>query len=217
MTGADLGGHGNEALGQLLDRYALHSSVQDVADPLAGDEARPRKIEIEEAQHLAARQLAREFFEGGQLAGHVATADHGADRGAGDDVRVDAGLVQRAQNPDVRPPAGRPASKRQADLAITHCWVPGTPTLTRLARPKGRSPTPNHITNHSAERLSERYGRRIESTHTAPAPGDMTAKSKKRIKPAAWGCRARAGRPGQARDRSRSAPPCDKPRHRRPR
>ena len=37
---------------------ALEARVEDVAEALAGDEAGAREIEIEEAQDLAARQLA---------------------------------------------------------------------------------------------------------------------------------------------------------------
>ena len=124
MPGADLGGNGNKALGQVLDGDALERGFQHIAQPLAGDEAGAREIDIQEAQHLAACQLAGEQLQRRQLAGDIAAPDHGANRGAGDDVGVDAGLVQRPQNPDMRPAAGRPASKRQTDLAITHRWAP---------------------------------------------------------------------------------------------
>ena len=63
MTGADLGRDGNEALGQLLDGDALHALVEHVAEALAVDEAGAGEIEVEEAQHLAPRQLARELLE----------------------------------------------------------------------------------------------------------------------------------------------------------
>ena len=50
-----------------LDRVSMAMSfsrvVEDVAQALAGDQAGAREIEIEEAQHLAARQVARELLE----------------------------------------------------------------------------------------------------------------------------------------------------------
>ena len=148
-----------------LDRASMatpfSARVEHVAQPLAGDEAGAREVEIEEAQHLAARQLARELLQRGELAGHIAAAHHGADRGAGDDVGVDAGLVQRAQDADMRPAAGRAASERQTDLAITHCWAPerANSSLTPLADLKGRCLPQHRAVNHSAEELSEPYGR----------------------------------------------------------
>ena len=98
----------------------LRRASQDVVEALAVDQARAGEIEVEEAQHLAAGQVARELLQGIELAGHVAAADDGADRRAGDDVGIDAGLVEGAQDADVRPSAGGTAAKRQTDLAVAH-------------------------------------------------------------------------------------------------
>ena len=84
------------------------------------DQARAGHIEIEEAEHSAAGEVAGELFQGVEFAGHVATTDHGADRCAGDDVGIDAGLVEGAKHTDVRPSAGGSAAKGQADLAVVH-------------------------------------------------------------------------------------------------
>ena len=116
----------------------LQALVEHVAQALAGDQAGAREIEVEEAQHLAPRQIAGELLQRVELAGDVAAADHGADRGAGDDVGMDAGLVQRPQDADVRPPAGGAAAQRQTDLAVTHCRPPSA-QLERSAAGDARS------------------------------------------------------------------------------
>ena len=117
--------------------------LQDIRQLLAVDQTGAGEIEVEEAQHPAPRQVAGELFESVQLAGDVAAADHRADRGAGDDVGMDARLVERLKYADVRPAASRAAAERQTDLAITHCRGPyqrKTATDRASPRPKPISP-----------------------------------------------------------------------------
>jgi hypothetical protein len=84
------------------------------------NQARAGNVEVEKTKHSAAGQVAGELFQGIELAGHVASTDHGADRGAGDDVGIDAGVVEGAKHTDMRPSAGGTATKCQADLAVVH-------------------------------------------------------------------------------------------------
>ena len=124
MAGADFGCHSHEALGEGFDRHALQARFEHIVQSLAVDQARAGEIEIEKAQHLAARQIARKIFQRVELSGHVAAADHGADRCAGDDVGMNAGLVEGAENTDMRPSACRTAPERQTDLAVAHRCTP---------------------------------------------------------------------------------------------
>ena len=98
----------------------LHPLVEHVAQTLAGDQSGAREIEVEEAQHFASGQLAREALHRVQFAGDVASADHRADGGAGHDVGIDAGLVQRAQHTNMGPSAGASCPERQTDFAVAH-------------------------------------------------------------------------------------------------
>ncbi len=59
---------------------------------------------------------ARERLDHVDLARGVTAADHGADRGAGDDVGMDALVVKFEQHADMRPAARGAGPERDADL-----------------------------------------------------------------------------------------------------
>src|SRR5262245_58773904 len=143
VAGADLGGDGHEALLHGLDGDTFELVVEDVAKASTIDETGPRKIEIEETKHLAACQFTGKLLQRAELARHVAPANDGADRGAGDDVGVDARGVEGPQHPDMRPSTGRAAPQCQSDLALTHCPVPTREVEPHAAgRPKGSATRP---------------------------------------------------------------------------
>ena len=64
---------------------------------------------------LRTREAARPFLEAVELAGGIAAADHGADRGADDDVRHDAVREQRAHHADMGKAARGAAAEREPD------------------------------------------------------------------------------------------------------
>ena len=107
-----------------FDGEGLDPRVQHVAQAVAVDEAGAGEIEIEKAQHLAPRQLAREPLQRVELAGHVAAADQRADRRSGDDVGLDAGLRQRPQHADMRPSARGAGAQRETNLIVAHRHTP---------------------------------------------------------------------------------------------
>ena len=90
VAGADLGGDGGEADRQLLDQRVAEHLLEPRREPAAADQAGAGQADVEIAEDAAPRQLARPLVEAVELAGGVAAADHGADRGADDDVGLDA-------------------------------------------------------------------------------------------------------------------------------
>src|SRR5690606_6498371 len=72
-------------------------------------------VDVEQPEHLAAGEPAPESLERIEQPGAVAAPDDRAHRGAGDDVRAHADLVQRAQYADMRPAARRAAAERKTD------------------------------------------------------------------------------------------------------
>src|SRR5262249_29705268 len=107
------------------------------------------------------------------------------DRSAGDNIGMDAGFLQGAQHPDVRPATRRTASKCQADLAIVHS---SPRAVLATARASAFSPP----VDHSGQALSERYDGRVKSclprVPTADIAGWLrggTAQRQKKLKRAA--------------------------------
>src|SRR5262249_20411291 len=107
-----------------LDGNVLELTLEDVAQALAVDEAGAGEVEVEEAKHLAARQFAGELLERAERACHIAAADDGADRSAGDDIGMHTRGIEGSQHPDLRPPASPATPQCQSDLAVTHCRAP---------------------------------------------------------------------------------------------
>ena len=81
----------------------------------AADEAGAGQADIEMAQHAAHRQRARPGLQTVELIGGIAAADHGADRGADDDVGHDAVRDQGAHDADMGKAARGAAAERQTD------------------------------------------------------------------------------------------------------
>lgn len=67
--------------------------------------------EIKQAGNAAHRQRTGEFLQLIELAGEITTAHQRSDRRAGDHADLHAGLVQRPQDADMGPAAGRAAAK----------------------------------------------------------------------------------------------------------
>src|ERR1700736_4916447 len=116
MAGAELGGDADEARRQLLDSPVAETPDEEFVQPVAGDEAAAGEIEVEETEDSPAREVAGEGLDAVDSAGRIAAADDRADRGAGDDIRLEAELVERPQDPDMGPAASGAAAERQADL-----------------------------------------------------------------------------------------------------
>ena len=94
---------------------AVHMLLHALRQLHAAEQAVAADMQVEQAEHAALGQAAGEFFEFVELAGEIAAADQRADRGAGDHVDLDAGLVERAQHADMRPAARRAAAERKGD------------------------------------------------------------------------------------------------------
>ena len=88
----------------------------------AADHARgpDPEIEIRHDPHLV--QGARPIFQIVGVAGQISATDHGADRGAGDDVGPESVALQRAQHPQMSPTARDPAAERKAELRTPGRW-----------------------------------------------------------------------------------------------
>src|SRR5262245_29476734 len=87
-------------------------------EPLAGDEAGTREIEIEEAEDAAAGQRAGEVFQSRKSAGEVAGAGDGADRSAGDDVGLEPGGAQRLEHSNVGPTTAAPPPRAMPSVGL---------------------------------------------------------------------------------------------------
>ena len=75
----------------------------------------PREAEIEIAEHAAPGQAARPVLQHVETAGGMTAADHGADRGADDDVRDDAFARAGSDHADMGKSARGAAAERQPD------------------------------------------------------------------------------------------------------
>ena len=120
MAAADFGGDGRKTGRQVLDHAVAEVAVEAIDEALAVDKASAGEVEVEVAEYAPSRQVTGEKFEMVELVGGEATADHGPDRCAGNDVRPDTGLLQCPQNADVGPSARGSAAQRQSDLAQCH-------------------------------------------------------------------------------------------------
>src|ERR1700736_3923481 len=116
MAGAELGGDADEARRQLLDSPVAETPDEEFVQPVAGDEAAAGEIEVEETEDSPAREVAGEGLDAVDSAGRIAAADDRTDRGAGDNIRLEAELVERPQDPDMGPAARGAAAERETDL-----------------------------------------------------------------------------------------------------
>ena len=121
MAGADLGGDGGEADRQRLDRRVAELLFEPRRQLAAADQAAAGKRDVEIGEDAAFGQAARPFLDDVEPARGVAAADHGADRGADDDVRLDAVREQGAKHADMRKAARPAAAKREPDGRAHRC------------------------------------------------------------------------------------------------
>lgn len=111
----EIGGNSGERQRQLGHLAVDEMTAKELDQLFALDEAAAQG-EVEETDHGLQAQAAHPLVQALEVAVHVGGADQRADRGAADDVRIDAGAVQGLNDPDVRPAARRAAAQGQADL-----------------------------------------------------------------------------------------------------
>src|SRR5690606_27906344 len=71
---------------------------------------------IEQLDHVLPGQLADPLLQHVEIAAGAGRADEGADRATGDDVRLVAGFLERADDADMGPAAGRSTAQGEADF-----------------------------------------------------------------------------------------------------
>ena len=101
-------------VGQAAEEF-LRGGGDDAAQPLAGDQAHQRQ-QVEVARGVGAEGAARhvQHFGHGPVGCHQ-RCHHRADAGAADKIHLDALLLQRLQDAQVRQPARTAARQHQAD------------------------------------------------------------------------------------------------------
>ena len=88
MTIGKVGRNGGEPHRQFFYCQAFQMVVEPVEKPLAGNKARTRHAEVEEAEYAPPRQGLRKVLEPVEAAGSIVSPDDGPDRRADDDVGV---------------------------------------------------------------------------------------------------------------------------------
>lgn len=115
MTGVEFGGNRSKAHRQVFDPTVSQGLGQFAGEVAAADQAGAGQADVEIAEDAANFQPARPGLQTVELAGGIAAADHGADRGTDDDVRHDAVRGQSLQHADVSKAARGAAAERQAN------------------------------------------------------------------------------------------------------
>src|SRR5579864_4075638 len=115
VAGADLGCDCREADRQILDQCLTDRFLEAGGQSAAADQARAADSHIEITDNEPPRQRARPFLQRIEMAGCVATADHGADRSADNDVRNNAACLEGMNNADMGKAARRAAAQNQTD------------------------------------------------------------------------------------------------------
>jgi len=86
-------------------------AVEDLHDPPAGDEAAIAELEVEEPRQPDLVELSRPSLERIEPAAEIDAADERANRGAADDVGLDAHSLKRPQDADMRPSPSHSAAQ----------------------------------------------------------------------------------------------------------
>src|SRR3954453_2392440 len=94
------------------------------AQALPGQEPGAAKIEVEKTKDAAAGKAACEFFQSAEPAGHKTGAGNRADRGAGDNVRLQACFDEGLQHPDMSPASRRAPTEGDANQRSRHAVRP---------------------------------------------------------------------------------------------
>ncbi len=115
MAGIEFCGDGGEADRQIVDAVIGERRVQFGRKMAAANKPGPGQADVEIAEDVAHVEAARPFLQAVELAGGIAAADHGADRGADDDVRHDAVRGERAHHADMGKAARGAAAERKPD------------------------------------------------------------------------------------------------------
>src|SRR5207302_262061 len=89
--------------------------AEEIEQPLAADQA-ASPSEVHQPHHLSPREPRDPVLELVELPGSVDRADQRADRGAADEIGLDAALFERADRADVRPAPGAARAEREADF-----------------------------------------------------------------------------------------------------
>jgi hypothetical protein len=127
LAAADqIGGDTGEGLGQSLDALVVELAAEEVHQ-LAALHQTAAHLEVEQADHGLPVEAAHPVMQAFQLAGGIGRAHQRADRGAADDLRRDAGALERTDHADVRPAARRTAAEGEADAGARrlHRATPG--------------------------------------------------------------------------------------------
>src|SRR6266446_6172424 len=98
VAGSNLGRDGCKAQRQLLDADLSEPFLEARRESAAADEPRARQAEIEVPKHAAGCERPRPLLERIELASGVAAPDNGADRGSGNDVRLEPARDQGADH-----------------------------------------------------------------------------------------------------------------------
>jgi hypothetical protein len=112
VAGADFGGDGGKADRKFVDQGFANGFIKPVCQAIAADQTGAGKAHIEIAENAALGELARPVLQCIELAGGVAPADHGADRGSDNDIGHDIAGEQCAKYADVGKAARRAAAER---------------------------------------------------------------------------------------------------------
>ena len=115
MSGDQIGRDGGERHRQIFDPLVAHVFLHLGHQPPAADQAAAAHAQIQIADDLHAAEIAGPLLQRIQMTRQIAAADQGADRCAGDDIRLYAQPFKSAQDADMSPPTGDTGSKRQAD------------------------------------------------------------------------------------------------------
>jgi hypothetical protein len=100
MAGPYFGSNADERLGQILEAELVHVLLHALVETHAAEQSVAADLKIHQSEDAPLCQAAGEGFKFVELAGQITAADESADRGAGDHVDLDAGLVQRPQHAD---------------------------------------------------------------------------------------------------------------------
>jgi len=110
-----IGGDDGEGRGALLYRPVDAQFAQQRHDPSPVDQPAAREANVEQPRNVAPAETLHPFLQRLEAAAHEGGADQRADRGAADDVGLDARLAQRLDDADMGPAARRAAAQRQPD------------------------------------------------------------------------------------------------------
>src|SRR5207253_8699908 len=126
-----LGGDRAKGRRELRDFEVLERGAEQIEEPLAADQP-ALQGDVHEAPDFAPREPGHPGFELIELAGRVYRANQRADRGATNEIRLDAALFQRANRADVRPAARAARAERESDTGFACQGAASLPGVNRF-------------------------------------------------------------------------------------